>query len=290
MGPVCCRENMPHVDLNGAHIHFTDTGGVGEAIVFSHGLLLDGTMFDAQVAHLRANYRCITFDHRGQGLSGVTGDGYDMDTLTADAAALIDHLDIAPCHFVGLSMGGFVGMRLAARKPKLLRTLTLLDTTAEREPTENGPKYRLLNLVARWIGLWAVVGRVMPIMFGRTFLNDAARVLERRRWAKVIGGNDRSGITRAVSGVIDRDGCSDLLGRIKMPVGIGVGDEDIATEPENSERLHAAIEGSELVVFKEAGHSSSIETPALVNDLVEQTIRRAKVTQHKDPKNVVQNR
>ncbi len=106
---------MPDVDLNGAHIHFTDTGGAGEAIVFSHGLLLNGTMFDEQVTHLRANYRCITFDHRGQGLSGVTRHGYDMDTLTADAAALIGHLDIAPCHFVGLSMGGFVGMRLAAR-------------------------------------------------------------------------------------------------------------------------------------------------------------------------------
>jgi 3-oxoadipate enol-lactonase len=116
-------KKMPHVDLNGAHIHFTDTGGDSEAIVFSHGLLLNGTMFEEQVVHLRGGYRCITFDHRGQGQSGVAKDGYDIETLTADAAALIGHLDIAPCHFVGLSMGGFVGMRLAARKPELLITL-----------------------------------------------------------------------------------------------------------------------------------------------------------------------
>ncbi len=132
----------------------------------------------------------------------------------------------------------------------------------------------MLNLVARWIGLWAVVGRTMPIMFGQTFMADTARVKQRQRWAKVIGGNNRSGITRAVSGVIERDGCSDLLGQIKMPVGIGVGDEDVATIPEKSERLHAAIEGSELVVFKRAGHSSAIETPDLANDLIERTIRR----------------
>ena len=267
---------MPHVDLNGTYIHFTDTGGDSEAIVFSHGLLLDGTMFAEQVAHLRLSYRCITFDHRGQGHSGVAKDGYDIETLTADAAALIGHLDIAPCHFVGLSMGGFVGMRLAARKPELLKTLTLLNTSADPEPIENRPKYRMLNFVARWIGLWAVVGRVMPIMFGHTFLNNAARVKERQRWANTIGGNNRSGITRTVSGVIDRDGCTDLLGEIKMPVGIGVGDEDVATEPEKSERLHAAIGGSELVVFKGAGHSSSIETPTLVNDLIDRTIRRSK--------------
>ncbi len=266
---------MPHADLNGARIHFTDTGGDRDAIVFSHGLLLDGSMFEAQVAHLRANYRCITFDHRGHGHSGVAGDGYDIDTLTADAAALISHLDVAPCHFVGLSMGGFVGMRLAARKPELLKTLTLLNTSAEPEPAENRPKYRLLNLVARWIGLWAVVGRVMPIMFGETFLKDTARTTQRQRWAKLIGGNNRLGITRAVSGVIERDGCSDLLGRIGLPVGVGAGEEDVATVPEKSERLHAAIAGSELVVFEAAGHSSAIETPALVNDLIERTIRRA---------------
>lgn len=265
---------MPHIDLNGAHIHFTDTGGDGDAIIFSHGLLLDGTMFEDQIARLRGSYRCIAFDHRGQGHSGVAKDGYDLETLTADAAALIGHLDIAPCHFVGLSMGGFVGMRLAARKPELLKTLTLLNTTSEPEPAGNKPKYRMLNFVARWIGLWVVVGRVMPIMFGQTFLNDAARTKQRHHWAKVIGGNDRCGITRAVAGVIERNGCSDLLGRIKMPVGIGVGDEDIATVPEKSERLHAAIAGSELVVFKRAGHSSAIETPALVNDLIERTIRR----------------
>lgn len=267
---------MPIAELNGAHIHFTDTGGDGDAIVFSHGLLFSGAMFEEQVAHFQSSYRCITFDHRGQGLSGVTKDGYDIDTLAEDAAALIGHLGIAPCHFVGLSMGGFVGIRLAARRPNLVKTLTLLDTSADPEPTENGPKYRMLNFVARWIGLWAVIGRVMPILFGQTFLSDPARANEKKRWATAIIGNHRIGITRAVSGVIDRDGCTDLLGEIKLPVGIGVGHEDVATVLSKSERLHAAIERSELVVFDGAGHSSSIETPGLVNDLIDRTIGRSR--------------
>ena len=265
---------MPYADLNGAHIHFTDTGGDGEAIVFSHGLLFSGDMFEAQVAHFLDRYRCVTFDHRGQGRSGVTDDGYDIDTLTADAAMLIQHLGIAPCHFVGLSMGGFVGIRLAARYPRLLKTLTLLETSADPEPQENAPRYRMLNFIARWIGLWAVTGRVIPIMFGRTYLNDATRVKEKKRWANAIKGNSRIGITRAVMGVIDRDGCADLLHKIDLPVGIGVGDEDVATVPEKAARMHAAIKGSELAVFKEAGHSSSIEAPGPVNDLIERTLGR----------------
>ena len=265
---------MPHANLNGAQIHYTDTGGDKEAILFSHGLLFSGDMFDAQVAHFRDRYRCITFDHRGQGRSGVTPDGYDIDTLTNDALELIRHLGIAPCHFVGLSMGGFVGMRLAGREKGLLKSLTLLGTSADPEPKENLPKYRMLNFLARWIGLWVVIGRVLPIMFGQSLLNDASRSKEKNRWAKAITGNDRVGITRAVGGVIDREGCMDLLESIDIPVGIGVGDEDVATVPEKSKRIPAQIKGAELVIFAGAGHSSSIETPDQVIDLIEKTINR----------------
>ena len=265
---------MPYADLNGAQIHFTDTGGDGDVIVFSHGLLFSGAMFEAQLRHFRDRYRCITFDHRGQGESGVTRSGYDIETLSDDASALIRHLGLPPCHFVGLSMGGFIGIRLAARQPGLLKSLTLLGTSADPEPVENIPKYRKLNTVARWIGLWAVTSRVMPIMFGRSFLNDPARAGERKRWSRAIAGNHRIGITRAVTGVIDRAGCADLLGRIDLPVGIGVGEEDVATVPEESRRLQAAIAGAELVVIPGAGHSSAIETPAEVNDLIARTIAR----------------
>ncbi len=63
-------------------------------------------------------------------------------------------------------MGGFVGIRLASENPELLNSLTLLGTSADPEPKWNVPKYRMLNLIARWLGLRAVVGRVMPILFG----------------------------------------------------------------------------------------------------------------------------
>ena len=266
---------MPYADLNGARIHYTDTGGDGAAIVFSHGLLWSGEMFAAQVDHFsNLGFRCITFDHRGQGQSGVTDSGYDMDTLSEDAAQLIAHLGVAPCHFAGLSMGGFVGMRLAARHPRLLKSLILLETSADGEPEENGPKYRRLNFVARWIGLWAVAGQVMPIMFGQTFLNDPARAAERARWKAAMIANHRIGITRAVMGVVERAPILPELGKIDLPTLIVVGEEDVATVPEKSERMHAAIGGSELVRLPRAGHSSTIEEPLAVNAAMEAFLAR----------------
>jgi 3-oxoadipate enol-lactonase len=107
---------MPYIRSNGTDLWCEDTGGSLAPILFSHGLLFSSRLFDAQVEALREQYRCVAYDHRGQGRSAPsTMRSIDMDTLTADAIALIEALEIAPVHFCGLSMGGFVGMRLAAR-------------------------------------------------------------------------------------------------------------------------------------------------------------------------------
>ncbi len=255
---------MPPLRVNGADLHYEEEGTGVEAIVFAHGLLFSGRMFENQVRALRERYRCITFDFRGQGQSEVPESGYDMDSLTADAAALIEALGCAPCHFVGLSMGGFVGMRLASREPELLKSLVLLETTADPEPEENVRRYRRLNFVARWFGFRPVVGRVMKIMFGRKFLENPARRALRDELRRRFLDNDRIGITRAVTGVIDREGVADEIGRISHPTLVLVGDQDVATPLVKAERIHALIRDSRLVVIEGAGHSSVLEEPEAV--------------------------
>jgi Predicted hydrolases or acyltransferases (alpha/beta hydrolase superfamily) len=116
---------MANVRVNGANIHYEEHGTGTEAVVFAHGLLFDKSIFADQIAALEDRYRCIAFDFRGQGESEITRSGYDMDTLSDDAAALIEVVGASPCHFVGLSMGGFVALRLAIRRPALLRSLIL---------------------------------------------------------------------------------------------------------------------------------------------------------------------
>jgi pimeloyl-ACP methyl ester carboxylesterase len=92
-------------------------------------------MWRFQVAAFRDRFRCVAWDHRGQGRTEVTDTGYDMDTLADDAAALVAVLGIAPVHFVGLSMGGFVGMRVAARRPELIRSLALMGPPPTPSPS-----------------------------------------------------------------------------------------------------------------------------------------------------------
>jgi 3-oxoadipate enol-lactonase len=256
---------MPHKLVNGAHLYYEEHGGGPQTVIFAHGLLWSGQMFAQQVDVLQQRFRCITFDWRGQGQSEVTRAGYDMESLYADTLALIDALGIKACHFVGLSMGGFIGMRLAARRPDIVTSLILLGTSADPEPAANIPKYRMLNLVGRWLGFGLVAAQVMPIMFGQKFLGDPTRSGLREEWRRRMLANHRIGITQATAGVITRRGIADQLHTIRAPTLILVGDQDVATPPAVAQRIHARIPQSQLAIIPGAGHTSTVEEPEAVN-------------------------
>jgi pimeloyl-ACP methyl ester carboxylesterase len=253
---------MPHLRVNGAELHYESAGSGPETVVFSHGLLWSGEMFRAQVRHLSSRYRVVTYDHRGQGRSETTPAGYDMDNLAVDAAGLLEAVGAVPCHFAGLSMGGFVAMRLAARRPELLRSCILLETSAGTEAQAG--RFRLLNWAVRLVGARPLVGQVMPILFGRSFLADPARAAERAEWAGRLAALPRS-VHRAVAGVIERRAIFDELPRIRVPTLILVGEEDAPTPPAMAEVIRDAVPGSRLVQIPRAGHTSTVENPGAVN-------------------------
>ena len=255
---------MPHRKVNGANIYYEEHGSGPETIVFSHGFLWSGYMFHNQVDAMKDRNRCITFDHRGQGKSEITESGYDIDNVYKDAVALIEALECAPCHFVGLSMGGFVGLRIGIRRPELIKTLTLIESSSNPQSKDSVGRYRLLGFVARWIGLRVIVNPVMEIMFGHKFRNDSKRIDLKRKWEKHLLSNDRVGIIRALSGVINRQGVTEQLGQINTPTLIIVGDQDTALPLEESQTMHVGIPNSRLVVIPGAGHTSTVEEPVAV--------------------------
>jgi len=245
-----------------------DTGGSSSdatPVVFSHGLLWSADMYQPQIAALRSERRCIAWDHRGQGRSDVpAGDEVSIETCTADAVALLEQLDLGPVHFVGLSMGGFVGLRIAARRPELVASLALLDTAADPEPEANVPKYRRLNLAVRWLGVHPRISRrVMPIMFADAFLDDPAREGEVREQERRLRSNAPS-IYKAVNGVIRRDGVTGELAAIHCPTTVlwGTGDKAIARP--RARALAEGIAGARWVEVEGAGHTSTMEQPDAV--------------------------
>jgi 3-oxoadipate enol-lactonase len=271
---------MPTFTRGDATIYYTDTGApVGRpdarTVLFGHGLLFSGWMFHPQITALQGEHRCIAIDWRGQGQSAATKDGYDMDTLADDAIALIESLSVAPVHYVGLSMGGFIGQRIAARRPELIRTLALLDTSAGPEDPDKIKRYKLLGRIYRVTGIAPVRKAVLPLMFGPTFLADTSRKPLIDEWERQLNAGSRSGVTKAVIGVANRLSIEDEISRIIAPTLVIVGTDDVATPPVKSQLITERIPGARLVQIPDCGHTSSLEQADTVTRLL-----RALLTQN----------
>lgn len=237
---------LPTIDVNGTTLAYDDTGGDGPAVVFSHALYFDRGMFAAQVARFGRAYRVVTYDHRGQGAS-ARSTSVDMDTLSEDAAALIEALGLAPCHVVGSGMGGFVALRLVARRPELLRSAAVLGSSADEEAEECNP----LPLDA--------------LMFGDTTL--AARPEVRERWVGHFAGLDRS-VLAAAEGVLHRKSVLGELVGARVPLLALSGDEDTVYGPEWSQRIADTTANAHHVVIRRAGNTVAVERPDIVNELL----------------------
>jgi pimeloyl-ACP methyl ester carboxylesterase len=260
---------MPKIASNGIELHYEEMGSGPETIVFSHSYLADHTHFMPQMQALKDRYRCIGFDHRGHGQSTIADDGYDMENLYADAVGFIEALDCAPCHFIGLSTGGFIGVRLGIRRPDLVKSLVLMDTSADAEPEEAVRQYRQMLSVVRWIGYWPVIGRVMPIFFASKFLNDPARQDEVKEWKNRFMANDRKAITKFGHGIFSRTSCYDDLDKIQAPTLVIVGADDPAQPVASAERIASRIPGATLNVIPDSAHLCTVEEPAAVTAAIE---------------------
>jgi len=103
---------------DGTQIYYKDWGK-GQPIVFHHGWPLSSDDWDGQMMFfLERGYRVIGIDRRGHGRSTQSSTGHDMDTYAADAAAVVDHLDLRGAIHVGHSTGGGEVARYVARHGK----------------------------------------------------------------------------------------------------------------------------------------------------------------------------
>ena len=261
---------MSEITVNGVRLFYEETGSGQETIVFSHSYLVDSSHFAPQIKALSDRYRCIAYDHRGHGRSQAPMDGYDMENLYNDAVALIEALHCAPCHFVGLSTGGFIGVRIAIRRPELLTSLILMDTTAEAEPEKNLKQYKLLISVVRWLGWRLVINKVMSLLFAEKFLHDPGRQDEVRHWKELITSGNKKALIQFGMGIFSRASVFEDLSTITVPTLVVVGEKDMARPLSEAQRTVEKIPGAKLVIISEAAHLCTIEEPGAVTEAIEE--------------------
>lgn len=260
---------MPRVTVDdGVQLHYSERGEGDQTVVFSHSYLVDQRHFEPQLAALEGRYRVLAYDHRGHGQSDKPARGYSMERIYADGVAVVEALGRGPVHWVGLSTGGFVGMRIAFRRPELLGSVTLMDTSAASEPLLPFLKYHGLLLALRVLGFGPVLGPAMDGLFGRAFIEDPARADERAEWRRRLEHNDVGALIGFGRAIWSRDDVVERLRGVTLPTLVIHGEDDRAIPPARARQLAAAIPGARLEPIPRGGHLCTVEEPAAVNEVL----------------------
>jgi pimeloyl-ACP methyl ester carboxylesterase len=247
---------MPTATLNGIEISYADTGGDGDAVVFSHGILMDQSMFGPQVAAVSPEFRAITWDQRGHGGTRSPGPFTYWDSAV-DVLALLDHLGVRRAVLAGMSQGGFLSMRAALLAPDRVRGLILIDTQAGTEDPAVAAGYEQLHQTWLEQGSEPVQEIVSSIILGPGQWPD---------WYAKWAGMDRDQFTEAFRCMVDRDDLTGRLGEITCPALIVHGTADAAISLAKAEELRAGLGGpARLAAIEDGTHASNVSHPAQVS-------------------------
>ncbi len=247
---------MQMVELNGITVHYADQGDPnGAPVVFSNSLGTDYRLWDRLLPHLPKGLRLIRYDTRGHGLTAAPDGDYFMGDLVGDAAALLDHLGVKNCIFVGLSIGGMIAQGLAAERLDLVRGLVLSNTAAK------------IGTPAMW------QDRIEAVRKGGIAALEAA-ILERwlsprwRRenptelagWRHMLCRTPMAGYLGCSAAIAQTD-LFDSTARLTLPTLAIAGSEDGSTPPDLVRETADLVKGSKFHLIRGAGHLPCVEQP-----------------------------
>lgn len=224
-------------------------------LVLSNSIGTNLHMWDTQIPVLARHFRVLRYDMRGHGASDVPPGAYSIGRFGGDVIELLDALDIERAHFLGLSLGGFVGQWLGIHRPERIDRLILSNTAAYLGPTEQWDPAIAAVLEAR--DMQSTAEAFLRNWFPARMLAVESPVVAQFR--TMLLETDRQGIAGSWALVRDTD-MRRTIALIPNQTLIIAGKHDAVTTAAHSEAMAAAIPNARLLVLP-AAHMTNIEYP-----------------------------
>lgn len=254
---------MPQFEREGARIHY-EIAGKGPPLLLIAGTASDGASWTPLVPLLQQRFQLLLIDNRGCGRTEVEGD-ITLEQMAGDAAALLAHLGIASADVVGHSLGGYLGLMLAAEHPERVRRLVTLcsGTMSAASRVLFGDMARLYFTTAPedWFRL------LYQWLFSERFFADAAGVADAAAASAGYAYRQSPGDFARQVAAIERGGSVDL-GRVGCPVLAVAAELDLLAPPKAVLALHAKVPGVRHARVAGAAHSVHWEQPQAVAEAV----------------------
>ncbi len=235
-----------------------------KTVLLSSGLGGAAHYWTPQIPALAQHFRVIAYDQQGTGRSpGALAEGYSIADMANEAAALLDELAVAKCHFVGHALGGLIGLRLALSRPALLDRLVLVNAWAKTHA-------HTLRCFAARKSLLSNTGVAAYVAAQPLFLYPATWMADRQDW---LAEQDASGVAhfppaetvlRRIAAVEAFD-LAAHVGAIEHPACVIATRDDVLAPSTCSIALADALPNGQLTLWEHGGHACNITDPAGFN-------------------------
>lgn len=237
-------------------------------LVLSNSLGATHTMWQENLADLEQRFRVVRYDSRRHGGSPVPTGPYDIDDLADDVVALLDRLGVERAHFVGLSLGGMTGMRLAARNPERVDRMVLLCTGAHLTPST---AWHDRAATVREQGTAAVAEAVVGRWYTPGFLEQNPELAA--ECERTVADTPVEGYAGCCEVIATMD-LRDDLGSIAAPTLAIAGADDPATPLEKLAEIVDGVQDGRLLVVPDSAHLANAQQPAVTPAIVEHLLGR----------------
>ncbi|WP_256840735.1 3-oxoadipate enol-lactonase [Ornithinimicrobium cryptoxanthini] len=246
------------VEVHHEEVRRPSVGDDVPVVVLSNSLGSNLSMWDQQVDALAEHFRVVRYDTRGHGRSPVPDGPYSIDDLVDDVVALLDRLGVQRAHFVGLSLGGMTGMRLAARERDRVDRLALLCTGAAMPPAAN---WTTRAATVRAQGTGAVAEAVVARWFTDAFRE--AQPEQIAHFEQMVAATPAEGYAGCCEVIAEMDLSADLAS-VRAVTLVLCGQDDPAAPPAMMQLIADAISGSQFLVVPQSAHLANVEQPQAV--------------------------
>ena len=228
-------------------------------LVLGNSLGTSMAVWGRQVPEFRQHLRLVRYDLPGHGGSPAAPGPYTIGGLGAGVLALADSLGVERFAYCGISLGGMIGMWLAANAPDRVTGLGLVCTSAYLPPADS---WRARAGQVRAAGMTSVSGAVVERWFTPAFAARAPAVIGEFR--AELERTDPVGYAGCCEAIAAMDLRADLS-RVTAPTLVLAGADDPATPPEHGAAIAGLIRGARLEVIPETAHLATVEAADTVS-------------------------
>jgi 3-oxoadipate enol-lactonase len=236
-------------------------------IVLANPIGTRRAIWDAQARVLARRYRLLRFELRGHGGPGARSQAppgpYSMAELGTDVLGLMREHNVTAAAYCGISLGGMIGLWLAANAPDRISSLVMCCTAVTPMPSRQAWLDRVA--LVRSGGMAAISEMVPPRWFTQGFIAREPAAVS--FVMDMLLGTDPEGYAGCGEAIADMD-LRPLLGSVKAPTLVIAGEMDQAAPPWQAAMTASGIARSRLRVIRGASHLAPYQTPGPVTDAI----------------------